>query len=305
MLKLLFRIILIAVLSFACMFGYDLWKERRSQPQIAAPQQQAQEHKKADKDISTPPKQARTEKASEEAAARKKEKSIVKSVFLAILPERSTWPEPAQKFYLLTNMEDVIDPIRAKSDWVSLTQMSQDIPHALIAIEDHNFYNHGAISTESIIRAFLVNISAGKVVQGGSTLTQQLVKNIFLSPEQTFGRKAEELFFSLVLEHQYSKDEILELYLNTTYFGAGSNGISQACQKYFGKAPAKVNLAEAAVIAALPYAPSLLNPLENPGECKKRQTLVLKKMQSTGFISEAQYKEALAQRIWLSNGKVL
>ena len=153
--------------------------------------------------------------------------------------------------------------------------MSRDIPQALIAIEDHAFYNHGAIAVEGILRAALANINAGEVVQGGSTLTQQFVKNVFLSHEQSMERKIEEAVLSLMLEDNYSKDEILELYLNTTYFGAGSTGIKQASRTYFGKAPSALTLAEAAVIASLPYAPTSLNPLENPEGCKKRQLLVL------------------------------
>ncbi|MFR4383908.1 MAG: transglycosylase domain-containing protein [Phascolarctobacterium sp.] len=137
------------------------------------------------------------------------------------------------------------------------------MPKALIAIEDHDFYNHGAIAIDGILRATLVNLSAGEVVQGGSTLTQQFVKNVFLSHEQSMERKIEEAILSLMLEDNYSKDEILELYLNTTYLGAGT-GIKQASQTYFGKAPSALTLAEATVIASLPYAPTALNPLENP-----------------------------------------
>lgn len=241
----------------------------------------------------------------EERKITKHEKGVIKSIFLAIMPERNQWPVPIQKIYLAFNMEDVIEPLRESPDWVKLSNMNRDIPQAVIAIEDHNFYNHGAIAMESIIRAFLVNISAGEVVQGGSTLTQQLVKNVFLTQEQTMGRKAEEVMLSLILEHQYTKDEILEMYLNTTYFGAGAKGIKQASSKYFDKTPATLNLAEAAIIAALPYAPSALNPLENPLGCRKRQSLVLQEMQKYGFISQTQYAEAKAKRVWLTNGKQL
>lgn len=241
----------------------------------------------------------------EERKITKHEKSAIKTIMLELLPERKTWPSPIQKFYLAFNMEDIIDPLRENPNWVKLSKMNRDIPQALIAIEDHDFYNHGAIAMESIIRAFLVNLSAGEVVQGGSTITQQLVKNVFLSPEQTMGRKLEELMLSLMLEHQYTKDEILEMYLNTTYLGAGATGIKQASYKYFNKAPGSLSLAEAAVIAALPYAPSALNPLENPSGCRKRQQLVLKEMQRYGFISQTQYQEALLQRVWLTNGKTL
>lgn len=155
---------------------------------------------------------------------------------------------------------------------------------ALLAIEDHNFYNHGAIDMDGILRAALVNITAGEVVQGGSTITQQLTKNLFLSQEQTMSRKAEEAILALVLEHHYSKDQLLEIYFNTTYFGAGATGIQAAAATYFNKAPNELQLAECAVIASLPYAPSALNPLENPEGCKKRQRLVLQTMVKRGYI---------------------
>ena len=124
----------------------------------------------------------------------------------------------------------------------------------MLAIEDHNFYNHGAIDVDGILRATLVNITAGEVVQGGSTITQQLTKNLFLSQEQTLIRKTEEALLSLVMEQHYSKDQLLEIYFNTTYFGAGATGIKSAALTYFDKLPQEMQLAECAIIAALPYA---------------------------------------------------
>lgn len=118
-------------------------------------------------------------------------------------------------------------------------------------------------------------------------------------------RKIEEAVLSLMLEDNYSKDEILELYLNTTYFGAGSTGIKQASRTYFGKAPSALTLAEAAVIASLPYAPTGLNPLENPEGCKKRQLLVLAAMHKYGMINQGQLAEAKAEKIRLTNGTVM
>lgn len=233
------------------------------------------------------------------------ERSATKSIFLAIMPDKEKWPGPVQKVFLAIFMEDTIDPIRQGANWVPLGSMSNDMPHALIAIEDHQFYEHGAIAIDGIIRAFLVNMTAGEVVQGGSTLTQQLVKNLFLTREQSMERKVHEALLSLVMESKYTKDEILELYLNTTYFGAGANGIKQASQKYFGKAPGGLTLAECAVIAALPYAPSALNPLENPQGCKKRQLLVLNTMQKHGFITQQQCNEAKQERIYLTNGRYM
>ena len=250
----------------------------------------------------TPPTKQEQQSKEQQQKINKHEKSAAMALFVSLLPDRKTWPSPMQKFYLAFNMEEVIDPIRQNPQWTSLKSMSQDIPRALIAIEDHDFYNHGAIAVQGVLRALLVNITAGEVVQGGSTITQQFVKNVFLSHEQSLERKIEEAILSLMLEDNYTKDEILELYLNTTYFGAGANGIKQAANKYFGKAPSALTLAEAAVIASLPYAPSALNPLEKPTDCKKRQQLVLAAMHKYGMINQGQLAEAKAEVIRLSNG---
>ena len=236
------KTIVMALLIFAGMVAYD---SATSKPTPTVP----------------PTKQEQQQTKEQQQKINKHEKSAAMALFVSLLPDRKTWPSPMQKFYLAFNMEEVIDPIRQNPQWTSLKSMSQDIPRALIAIEDHDFYNHGAIAVEGVMRALLVNITAGEVVQGGSTITQQFVKNVFLSHEQSLERKIEEAILSLMLEDNYTKDEILELYLNTTYFGAGANGIKQAANKYFGKAPSALSLAEAAVIAALPYAPSALNPL--------------------------------------------
>lgn len=269
------KIIIMALLIFAGMVGYDTM---------------------VDKPVPTAPDQKQEEKIN------RHEKSAVMAIFTSLLPPRETWPSPVQKFYLAFNMETVIDPIRQNPQWTPLKSMSQDIPRALIAIEDHDFYNHGAIAVDGVLRALLVNLSAGEVVQGGSTITQQFIKNVFLTHEQSMERKIEEAVLSLMLEDNYTKDEILELYLNTTYFGAGANGINQAAKTYFGKAPSALTLAEAAVIASLPYAPSALNPLENPQQCKQRQLLVLNAMHKYGMINQSQLAEAKAEHIRLANG---
>lgn len=272
------KTLVMALLIFAGMVGYDALTDK---PQPVAPTQQQEEK------------------------VNKHEKAAAMALFVSLLPPKEEWPSPMQKFYLAFNMDEVIDPIRQSPDWTALNAMNQNIPQALIAIEDHAFYEHGAIAVDGILRALLVNISAGEVVQGGSTLTQQFVKNVFLTHEQSMERKIEEAILSLMLEDNYTKDEILELYLNTTYFGAGANGIKQAAAKYFGKAPSAMTLAESAVIAALPYAPSALNPLENPQGCKERQLLVLASMHKYGFINQAQLAEAKAEKIYLTNGTTL
>lgn len=272
------KTLVLALLIFLGMVGYDSFNDK--------PQPTNNEQK-------------------QEQKLEKHERSAALALFSALLPPQEQWPSPVRKFYLAFNMDEVIEPIREHPDWTSLDAMSRDLPQALIAIEDHDFYNHGAIAPEGILRALLANLNAGEVVQGGSTLTQQLVKNVFLSHEQSMERKIEEAILSLMLENDYSKDEILELYLNTTYFGAGANGVRQASLKYFGKVPSALTLAESAVIAALPYAPSSLNPLENPEACKKRQLLVLNAMHKYGVINQSQLAAAKIEKIYLTNGTYL
>lgn len=272
------KVLLMTVLIFLGMVGYDAVSDKKQPP---APPAQEEKYKET----------------HEEKAA--------KALFFSLLPPKEEWPEPMHKFYLAMNMDEVVDPIRQSPQWVPLKNMSRDIPQALIAIEDHDYYNHGGIDMNGVIRALLVNLSAGEVVQGGSTLSQQLVKNVFLTHERTVERKIEEAVLTLVLESKYTKDEILELYLNTTYFGAGANGIKQAAEVYFGKAPSALSLAEAAVIASLPYAPTALNPLENPKNCKKRQLLVLGAMNKWGIINQGQLEEAKKETVHLANGRSL
>lgn len=274
----MFKILVMTVLIFMGMVGYDNFIGNKSEP--------------------TAPIQKQEEKAETQ------EKSIILGIFTSLLPPKEEWPSPVQKVFLAINMEEVINPIREGPDWTNIDAMSQDIPKALIAIEDHGFYDHGAIEIDSIIRATLANINAGEVVQGGSTITQQLAKNIFLTDEKSMGRKIEEAFLALMLESKYSKDEILELYLNTAYLGAGATGIKQAAKVYFAKTPADLTLAEAAVIASLPYAPSSLNPLENPEGCKKRQLLVLNAMLKYGMITQNQLNAAKSETVYLTSGSL-
>ena len=251
-----------------------------------------------------PPKEpVRVEQQDKLPKEDEESKALMKSIVLAILPPQEEWPAPVQKFFLALNMEEVINPLREDANWVKLADIPKNMQNALIAIEDHKFYEHDGISPTSILRAILANVSEGEVAQGGSTLTQQFVKNTFLTHEQTMERKIEEAILSVVLEDKYSKDEILEMYLNTTYFGAGATGIHQASKAYFGKHVSRLTLEEAAVLAALPYAPSALNPLEHPIECKQRQMLVLNAMAKHGFITQDAADEAKAEYVYLTNGR--
>lgn len=229
----------------------------------------------------------------------------VKEFVLKFLPAKEQWPEPAKVMYYMVFMDEVIRPIQTRKDYLPLDSLGTDLQHAVIAVEDHDFYSHSAVSINSVIRALMVNTSAGEVLEGGSTLTQQLVKNLFLTNEQTMSRKALEAMLALVMENKYSKDEILEIYLNSVYFGMNCYGANQATDKLFNKAPIILRLEEAALIAGLPNAPSALNPFENSTGAKKRQEVVLDAMQRYGFITQSQCWKAKSAEIYLSDGTIL
>lgn len=146
---------------------------------------------------------------------------------------------------------------------VSIKELPPYLPRAFVAIEDRRFYDHFGIDPVGIARAITQNLTRRGVAQGGSTLTQQLAKNLFLTPERSASRKIQEAILALWLEHKYSKDEILELYLNRVYFGAGAYGVEAAAQRYFGKPAKNVTLAEAAMLGGLVQAPSRLAPNRN------------------------------------------
>ena len=177
---------------------------------------------------------------------------------------------------------------------VALKELPSYLPKAFIAIEDRRFYSHYGIDPLGIARAAVANLLHRGVSQGGSTLTQQLAKNLFLTQERTMQRKLQEAELALWLEHKYSKAEILELYLNRVYFGSGAYGVDAAAQKYFGKSARKVTLAEAAMLAGLVKSPSRLAPNRNPEGAEKRAQTVLGAMADAGFITEQQARAAIA-----------
>lgn len=178
---------------------------------------------------------------------------------------------------------------------VHLRELPAYLPKAFIAIEDRRFYSHFGIDPVGIARAAARNVlKRGSGVQGGSTLTQQLAKNLFLTQERTVSRKMQEAILALWLEHKYSKDQILELYLNRVYFGAGAYGIEAAARKYFSKSARQLTLAESAVLAGLMVAPTKLAPNRNPNGAAERASLVITAMAQEGHITEAMAKLALS-----------
>ena len=177
---------------------------------------------------------------------------------------------------------------------IHLAELPPYVPKAFIAIEDRRFHSHFGVDPIGVARALSRNLM-GKSVQGGSTLTQQLAKNLFLTQERTMSRKVQEAILALWLEHRYSKDQILELYLNRVYFGSGAYGIEAAAQKYFGHGARAVTLPEAAVLAGLMKAPTKLAPNRNPEAASERAAQVITAMAQEGHITEAMAKLALAR----------
>jgi penicillin-binding protein 2A len=185
---------------------------------------------------------------------------------------------------------------------VKMNELPKYVPNAVVAIEDERFYEHSGFDIQGIARAFFSNLFAGRITGGGSTLTQQLTKNALLSPERTYKRKAEELFLAVKIEKVYTKEEILQMYLNQVYFGSGSWGIGNASKKYFNKNISDVTVGEAAMLAGLLHAPNYLNPYKNYDLAMKRKNVVLAKMKELGMITKAEYTTAKKQKIRLNDG---
>ena len=192
----------------------------------------------------------------------------------------------------------------APHEYVSLDQLPKLIPAAVVATEDRRFFDHYGVDPVGMIRAMFANLRAGRFAQGGSTLTQQLAKNLFLTQDRTLTRKIAELGLALWLEIRLSKTEILELYLNQVYFGGGAYGVEEASQRYFDKPARELTLPEAALIAGLLKAPSKYSPAASPGAARARARVVIGKMFDAGFISEAQATQALAQTLVFNEQKV-
>lgn len=171
-------------------------------------------------------------------------------------------------------------------------EISQNLKDALVATEDKRYYEHGAIDVFGIGRAFYTNLTAGHTVEGGSTITQQLVKNLFLSSKRIMSRKVEEVILAYLMELYYTKDEILTMYLNTIYYGNNYYGIEQASKGYFNTTPAKLTLGQAALMAGMPQAPSYYNPITNFKAAKERQRTVLTLMTQQGIISNREADKA-------------
>lgn len=213
----------------------------------------------------------------------------------------STLDRVGRFIFLRDSVDRKVATVVSKKDYVTIDKIPDNLKQAIVSVEDNRFYSHHGFDIEGIARASLVNLQYGRIEEGASTITQQLVKNLFLSQDQTFDRKAEELLLALDMEARYSKDEILELYLNTIYFGSNYYGIRQASIGYFGKEPSRLILPEAAMIAGLPNAPSLYSPYVDFMMSKKRQIIVLDSMVRTGAITKETAEDAKIKPIYLAH----
>jgi penicillin-binding protein 1A len=177
-------------------------------------------------------------------------------------------------------------------DFLTYSQIPQPLINAIVAAEDRRFFNHIGIDLFGILRAYFVNLRAGKLIQGGSTITQQLAKNVYLSPEKTFKRKFQEMLLALQLEQKFTKEQIFTMYLNRVYLGKGNYGIDAAAKYYFGKQAGDLNLYESAMIAGMLKAPSRYSPGNNLVLSNKRARQVLNQMEEEGFISHEENMNA-------------
>ena len=180
---------------------------------------------------------------------------------------------------------------------IQISEVPEIMKQAILAAEDDRFYEHGGIDYTGVLRAALSNFTAGTVKQGASTITMQVARNFFLTKERTFTRKFNEVLLTLKIEHSMSKDEILQLYINQIYLGQRAYGFASASQVYFGKPLSQVTVAEAAMLAGLPKAPSSYNPVVNPKRAKLRQLYVLRRMHDLNYINDAQFQTAQQQPI--------
>ena len=217
----------------------------------------------------------------------------------ARMPQMSDWAVPDRDpVVTLVGMDGEAFAQRGTTTAVAgaalpLDEMSPWLPLAVIAIEDRRFRSHWGVDPIGLARAMAANVQAGRLVQGGSTLTQQLAKNVFLSPDRSLERKVQEALMALWLEQKFSKDRILELYLNRVFFGHNATGVEAASQRYFGHSASDLSLMEAAILAGSLKAPSRLNPESHPRDSAARASVVLAAMEEMGFITAEQRSKAL------------
>lgn len=184
------------------------------------------------------------------------------------------------------SISEKVKSIRDNKNFVPLEDVNKYFTEGIVSIEDHRFYKHQGLDYISIARAFYNAIKAGEVVEGGSTITQQVAKNMYFDNSPSLERKGAEIFISRALEKSYTKDEILELYINIIYFGHGNYGIKKASKDYFNKSPKDLTFDEATILAGLPQAPSTYTAGKDFENARKRQKYVIKAMEESGYETE-------------------
>lgn len=192
-------------------------------------------------------------------------------------------------------IQEKVEEIRQKENYTKLSELPQIYIYAVISVEDHRFYEHNGIDVIAIGRAIINDIKAMSFVEGGSTITQQIAKNEYFTQEKKITRKVAEVFVAFELEKQYTKNEILELYINTIYFGNGYYNIKDAAKGYFGKSITNLSDSECIMLAGIPNAPSVYAPTQNPELAKQRQKQVAEKMVKYGYLTENEKNKVLSK----------
>lgn len=191
------------------------------------------------------------------------------------------------------SIETMVAEIKAKENYTTIDKLPEDYKNAVIAVEDRRFYLHRGIDIISIGRAIFTDIVSFELKEGGSTITQQLAKNTYFTQSKNFSRKVAEIYVALDYEKKYSKAEILELYLNYSYFGGGNYCVGDATKYYFNKTPDQMDLYESTLLAGIPNAPSVYDPKKNPDLAWQRQKQVLRKMIRANYLTQEQADEIL------------
>lgn len=194
-----------------------------------------------------------------------------------------------------TSLSEKVEEIKSRENYTTLSELPQMYINAVISVEDHRFYKHNGIDLIAIGRATINDIKAMEFVEGGSTITQQIAKNEYFTQEKKITRKIAEVFMAFQIEKNYDKDEILELYINTIYFGNGYYNIKDASLGYFGKLPKDMTDSECIMLAGIPNAPSVYNPNKNPELAKQRQKQVINKMIEYKYLTQDEANKVLAE----------
>lgn len=193
-------------------------------------------------------------------------------------------------------LKEKVAQIREKSNYTKTEEVPQIYKKAVISVEDHRFYDHKGIDIIAIGRAAINDIRALAFVEGGSTITQQIAKNVYFTQEKKVTRKIAEVFMAFEIEKNYEKDEILEIYLNTSYYGDGYTTVKEACKGYFGKNLNEMTDYEAILLAGIPNAPSVYAPTKNPGLARQRQKQVMEKMVKYGYLTEKEAEKIVNEK---------